>query len=89
MPQEEQAHGRDPPLLVFPGSPLVLAPALEAGTLPMTLGLALGPLLLVISLVLGARGFWARGACRGRWAWWVGLTLAPGGGEAWGGALRP
>ncbi|KAB0338415.1 hypothetical protein FD754_024600, partial [Muntiacus muntjak] len=61
---KEDAGVRCTPLSVFPGSPLVLPPALEAGTLPMTLGLALGPLLLVISLVLGARWFRARGACR-------------------------
>ncbi|XP_061259910.1 scavenger receptor cysteine-rich domain-containing protein SCART1-like [Bos javanicus] len=47
------------------GSPLVPAPALEAGTLPMALGLALGTLLLVTSLVLGARWFRGRDACRG------------------------
>ncbi|KAI4550645.1 hypothetical protein MJT46_018152 [Ovis ammon polii x Ovis aries] len=47
------------------GSPLVLAPALEAGTLPMTFGLALGTLLVVISLVLGAQWFRGRGTCRG------------------------
>ena len=88
MPQEEQAHRGDPPFAVFPGSPLVPAPALEAGTLPMALGLALGTLLLVTSLVLGARWFRGRDACRGRWAWWVGVALVPGGGEA-GGALRP
>ena len=64
MPQEEQAHRGDPPLAVFPGSPLVPAPALEAGTLPMALGLALGTLLLVTSLVLGAQWFRGRGACR-------------------------
>ncbi|KAG5196166.1 hypothetical protein JEQ12_011802 [Ovis aries] len=62
---EEQAHRGDPPLPVFPGSPLVLAPALEAGTLPMTFGLALGTLLVVISLVLGAQWFRGRGTCRG------------------------
>ena len=91
MPQEEQAHRGDPPLAVFPGSPLVPAPALEAGTLPMALGLALGTLLLVTSLVLGAQWFRGRGACSGRWAWWVGggvgLALVPGVGRL-GGALR-
>ena len=53
----------------------------------MALGLALGTLLLVTSLVLGAQWFRGRGACRGRWAWWVGLVLVPGVGRL-GGALR-
>lgn len=50
----------------------------------MTFGLALGTLLVVISLVLGAQWFRGRSACRGRWVWWVELTLVPGGGEAGG-----